>query len=335
MDLFGQIYRRRSQHRFRAAEKMTDGDLRSVRDAVSAALPLDPSIKTETAIVPATETSCRLGAEYCILFYSEKKGDWLRNVGYLGEQIDLTLTAKNIGTLWYGFGKTKEKKRNGLDFVIMIAVSKVPEDSFRVSPSQAKRKPVEKTWNGGMPSIAETVSLAPSAVNTQPWYAEFESGTIRVFRNAKNLLMPSVVTDYFNRIDIGIYLCILEVCLSHAGLAYKRQLFPDTGKPKEEMIPAASYELSAGEGQIRRITGYEEDMRAVSDSLDSGAAVNDEIREKIRDLETYYGSFEWKIDFQSDEAGLIPRDLRRGVLSEDGINDLLDRYRCLTGVADG
>ena len=31
--------------------------------------------------------------------------------GYIGEQIDLSLTALNIGTLWYGFGKTKEKKR--------------------------------------------------------------------------------------------------------------------------------------------------------------------------------------------------------------------------------
>ena len=162
MDLFGQIYRRRSQHRFRETEKLSDDELRSVSETISAAVPLDSSIRTETAIVPASETSCKLGAEYCILFYSEKKGDWLRNVGYIGEQIDLSLTAQSIGTLWYGFGKTKEKKRNGLDFVIMIAISKVPADSFRVSPSQAKRKPVEKTWNGGLLSIAETVSLAPS-----------------------------------------------------------------------------------------------------------------------------------------------------------------------------
>ena len=334
MDLFGQIYRRRSQHRFRETEKLSDDELRSVSETISAAVPLDSSIRTETAIVPASETSCKLGAEYCILFYSEKKGDWLRNVGYIGEQIDLSLTAQSIGTLWYGFGKTKEKKRNGLDFVIMIAISKVPANSFRVSPSQAKRKPVEKTWNGGLLSIAETVSLAPSAVNTQPWYAEFEKGTVRIFRNAKNLLMPSTVTDYFNRIDIGIYLCILEVCFSHVGIAYKRQLFSDIKKSKEVMILAASYELSAGEGQIRRITGYEDDMRSVSYSLDSGAAADLETGEMIRRLETYYGSFEWKVDFQSDEAGLLPPDLKRGVLSEDGINELLDRYRCLTGVAD-
>ena len=31
----------------------------------------------------------------------------------------------------------------------------------------------------------------------------------------------------------------------------------------------------------------------------------------------------------ADEAGLLPEDLKRGVLSQDGINDLLDRFRDL------
>ncbi|MBR6294751.1 MAG: DUF4298 domain-containing protein, partial [Lachnospiraceae bacterium] len=36
---------------------------------------------------------------------------------------------------------------------------------------------------------------------------------------------------------------------------------------------------------------------------------------------------EWKQDFADDEAGLLPGDLKRGVLSEDGIYNLLERYR--------
>lgn len=331
MDLFDQIFRRKSQHRFRTPEKMTEDDLRSVREAVLSAVPLDPSIKTETKIVSASETSCKLGAEYCILFYSEKKGDWLRNVGYIGEQIDLFLTAGNIGTLWYGFGKTKEKKRNGLDFVIMIAVSKIPASCFRVSPSDAKRKPSEKTWSGDLDAIADVVRLSPSAVNTQPWYTECKNGTLRVFRNTKNLIMPAGVTDYFNRIDVGIYLLILETCLSHAGLSYERRLFADTEKTNDAKVPAAFYELSAGEEQIKRITGYENVMQDVSRALDSGGTTEDGISEKIEKFEAYYGSFEWKVDFQSDEAGILPGDLKRGVLSEDGVYDLTDRYRSAVG----
>ena len=42
-------------------------------------------------------------------------------------------------------------------------------------------------------------------------------------------------------------------------------------------------------------------------------------------LGAYYASDVWKEDFAADEAGLLPQDLPRGVLSEDGI------YNALTG----
>ena len=48
------------------------------------------------------------------------------------------------------------------------------------------------------------------------------------------------------------------------------------------------------------------------------------IQEALRILAEYYGSDEWKQDFADDEAGLLPRDLKRAVLSEDGIWNILD-----------
>ena len=47
------------------------------------------------------------------------------------------------------------------------------------------------------------------------------------------------------------------------------------------------------------------------------------IREATRILTEYYESKEWKQDFADDEAGLLPKDLKRGVLSEDGLWNLL------------
>ncbi|MBR3424074.1 MAG: DUF4298 domain-containing protein [Clostridia bacterium] len=67
----------------------------------------------------------------------------------------------------------------------------------------------------------------------------------------------------------------------------------------------------------------------------SRVAKPDGIGNKVSRLDAYYGSFEWKIDFQSDEVGILPRDLKRGVLSEDGIYDLVERYRVLTGRSNG
>ena len=47
------------------------------------------------------------------------------------------------------------------------------------------------------------------------------------------------------------------------------------------------------------------------------------IQEALRILAEYYGSDEWKQDFDDDEAGRLPKDLKRGVLSEDGLWNLL------------
>ena len=48
------------------------------------------------------------------------------------------------------------------------------------------------------------------------------------------------------------------------------------------------------------------------------------IQEAIRILAEYYASDDWKRDFADDEAGILPKDLKRGVLSEDGIWNILE-----------
>ena len=46
-------------------------------------------------------------------------------------------------------------------------------------------------------------------------------------------------------------------------------------------------------------------------------------QDDIAVLGEYYGSDLWKQDLADDEAGRLPDDLKRGVLSEDGIWNLL------------
>ena len=60
------------------------------------------------------------------------------------------------------------------------------------------------------------------------------------------------------------------------------------------------------------------------------AALEDfaELESDIAELEAYYDK-DWRKDFEADEAGKLPKDLKRGVLSEDGIYNLLSDYRCL------
>lgn len=50
------------------------------------------------------------------------------------------------------------------------------------------------------------------------------------------------------------------------------------------------------------------------------------MRQSLAVLASYYSSWEWKEDFAADEAGLFPRSLKRGILSEDGLWNLLNGY---------
>ena len=51
--------------------------------------------------------------------------------------------------------------------------------------------------------------------------------------------------------------------------------------------------------------------------------------EDLRALEAYYEGPLWRTDFESDEAGQIPQQIKRGVLSEDAIYDVLTEYQHL------
>ena len=51
-----------------------------------------------------------------------------------------------------------------------------------------------------------------------------------------------------------------------------------------------------------------------------------EMEEDVRALEEYYRSPLWRADFEADEAGELPADLKRGVLSEDGLYDALEAW---------
>ena len=79
--------------------------------------------------------------------------------------------------------------------------------------------------------------------------------------------------------------------------------------------------------QIERVKQMELRMeRAAKAVMELSTALEnyEAVQEDIAELERYYGSEEWKQDYADDEAGMLPADLKRGVLSEDGIWNLLE-----------
>jgi len=79
--------------------------------------------------------------------------------------------------------------------------------------------------------------------------------------------------------------------------------------------------------QITRIQQMERCLDRVSQAVMRLSAALDEyadVQDALRQLSDYYGSDAWKQDFAADSAGLLPPGLKRGVLSEDAVWNLLE-----------
>ena len=80
------------------------------------------------------------------------------------------------------------------------------------------------------------------------------------------------------------------------------------------------------DNRIKRITEMEAAMDKVSKVLDG---IHDKLSElkkltgDIDKLEEYYEN-EWRDDFDADERGELPGNLKRGVLTEDALYELLE-----------
>lgn len=156
------------------------------------------------------------------------------------------LASMNIGSLWFGIGKTEVQSDSGLDFVIMLAIAKVEETAFRKDMFKSKRKPLEEIWVGEhYHSIAQIARFAPSACNTQPWIVESGERELKVYRYqkpGKRGIMPRDKVSWYNRIDIGIFLLILEVCMEHEGLSFARTLMADSREEEKTLVAVYAVE---------------------------------------------------------------------------------------------
>ena len=243
-NLYDMIFKRKSFHLFRniGNERITATELKDIEEQFLKLKPLVEDINVKIKIVKDSIT-CKRGQEYCILLYSEKKDNYLRNIGYIGEQLDLYLVSKNIGTLWFGIGKTEEKQLDGMDFVIMIAIAKVDsETKFRKDMYKSKRKELSEIWNGDYYlDIANIVRYAPSACNTQPWIVDSSKNELKVYRyrkEGKRGIMPKDMVKYYNQIDIGIFLCFLELCLNKNNFKYEKTLYVEENVDNEKNLTA-------------------------------------------------------------------------------------------------
>ena len=80
---------------------------------------------------------------------------------------------------------------------------------------------------------------------------------------------------------------------------------------------------------IDNLEAAEKASQAAAEALEAARAVFGAMGPRADELAVYYDGGEWRKDFEADEAGLLPDGLKRGVLSEDGLYNLLAEYDAL------
>ena len=81
--------------------------------------------------------------------------------------------------------------------------------------------------------------------------------------------------------------------------------------------------------RICEMEHYLDEGQEVLQNLTEALEKWEAVQEKLLKLFSYYGSPEWFSDLEADEKGDLPKELKRGVLSEDAVYDLICEWEAL------
>lgn len=202
MTLQNQIYIRKSCRNY--LEDEIDMDL--IHEFMKNVKPLNPDISYRYEILNSGEVNVRTpwSAPYYLALYSEKKDNYLENIGFVFQQLSLHLQSLGIGNCWVGMASPK--KKDG-EFVIMISFGK--SDKMTRDKDSFKRKQLSKISDVDDERLIPA-RLAPSAMNTQPWYFKHTDEGFDVYQVRQNILKRQILKKW-NPIDMGIALAHLYV----------------------------------------------------------------------------------------------------------------------------
>jgi nitroreductase len=219
-NLYKTIFKRKSIRKFDLTP-LDENTLNEISDRLQKLEPLHEKIKIEFKIISPDVVKRRMmkKAPHYIAVFSEVKEGYLSNVGFMLQQMDLFLSAHEIGACWQGIPTLKKEalESSNLKFVILMPFGKANETLHRTNISEFKRKPLhEITDIEGADNILEVAHLAPSATNAQPWF----------FTGDKNLIhacyiepgrVKGLLTKKYPPMDVGIGLCHLKLAGEHFG----------------------------------------------------------------------------------------------------------------------
>jgi len=164
----------------------------------------------------------KIDAPYYLILSNEETKKGYIDTGYSGELVLLYLKSLGLGSCWIGanFSSEKIKKQFGISNKVLSLISfGKPNGNLDRDPSNAKRKDISdilinQEIQEKFQPIIETIRLAPSAINNQPWRVLIDKRDISLYLANPNVV-KKIVLKNLNYIDMGIAIKQLEIALNY------------------------------------------------------------------------------------------------------------------------
>lgn len=223
IDLYDSVFKRKSVRRYESAP-LDEDTITKITDHMTTVKPLYDDIKTELKILPGNAVNGLFGvkAPHYLAIFSEEKEGYLQNAGFILQQMDLYLSANDVGSCWLGLAKPSKQYINSseVSFVITLAFGKPSEPLHRGGVEEFKRVPLDRIRDtDDMDDLLEPARLAPSAANRQTWFFTGGGGRINVYVGSASLM------NRLSLLDGGIAICHIWVATKHLGKNF--EIFTD------------------------------------------------------------------------------------------------------------
>ncbi len=216
MNLENQIYVRKSCRNYSDDEI----DMDPIHEFIGNVKPLIDGINYRYEILTPDKLNIRTrwSAPYYLALFSEKKEGYLENLGFVFQQASLFMQSIGIGSCWVGMASLKRKDD---EFVIAISFGK--SDKMTREREDFKRRNLSDISDYDDEKLIPA-QLAPSAINSQPWYFKHTDDGFDVYQVKQNILKRQVLKKW-NPIDVGIALAHLYVANQQSFEFYKKTDF--------------------------------------------------------------------------------------------------------------
>ena len=216
MDLYPSIAQRRSCRNY-DMEPLSQEVLEEVARAIEQFDPLYPDVPLEHRFTAKTKGPYHVDAPHYLIISGRGASGEMEATGFLFEQLILWFDAMDIGSVWLGESKDAEGTATSND-IIAIAFGN-STDSVHRPLDKFKRQPIEDITNAPDDPCIQAAHLAPSGMNTQPWYFEKQGENVLVYK--KKLKPPVSLIYKLSDIDMGIGLCHYALACEKDGRVFR------------------------------------------------------------------------------------------------------------------